>query len=84
MHVPNKTQLSLRKELVNDLLELNILTELFCVQDEAFQLWLTEWATLYEESSQSKEVIQGIVNSYYLVSVVENNFIDGDIFQTFN
>lgn len=84
MHVPNKTQLSLRKELVNDLLELNILTELFCVQDEAFQLWLTEWATLYEEGSQSKEVIQGIVNSYYLVSVVENNFIDGDIFQTFN
>ena len=84
MHVPNKTQLSLRKELVNDLLELNILTELFCVQDEAFQLWLTEWATLYEEGSQSKEVIQGIVNSYYLVSVVENNFIDGNIFQTFN
>lgn len=69
---------------MNNLLELNILIELFCIQDEAFQLWLTEWATLYEEGSQSKEVIQGIVNSYYLVSVVENNFIDGNIFQTFN
>lgn len=53
------------------------------MQDEAFQLWSTEWATLYEDGSKSKEVIQGIVDNWYLVSLVENDYVSGDLFQAF-
>ena len=53
------------------------------MQDEAFQLWLTEWASLYDEGSKGKEVIQGIVDNWYLVSLVENDYVNGNIFQSF-
>ena len=52
-------------------------------KDEAFQLWLDEWASLYEADSTPHRVIREIRESYYLMNVVENNFIDGDIFRLF-
>ncbi len=52
-------------------------------KDEAFQLWLDEWASLYEADSAPHRVIREIRDSYYLMNVVENNFIDGDIFRLF-
>ena len=53
-------------------------------KDEAFSLWLSEWATLYNEESRSSELIHEIHNTYYLVNVVDHNFIDGDIFEIFD
>ena len=51
-------------------------------KDEAFSLWLSEWANLYNEESRSSELIHEIHNTYYLVNVVDHDFINGDIFDT--
>lgn len=52
-------------------------------KDEAFDLWLEEWGTLYDRDSASYKLLKGIRNSYYLVNLVENNFISGNIFGVF-
>ena len=62
---------------------IGISTSFLIWKDEAFQLWLDEWACLYEADSVPHRVIREIRESYYLMNVVENNFIDGDIFHLF-
>jgi len=52
-------------------------------KDEAFALWHSQWASLYEEDSVSRKVIDDIANTYYLVNIVDNNFIDSNIFAIF-
>ena len=52
-------------------------------KDEAFQLWIDEWRYLYEPGSTSFKLIQNIYENFYLVNVVDNNFVDGDIFSFF-
>jgi methylenetetrahydrofolate reductase (NADPH) len=52
-------------------------------KDEAFSLWLSEWACLYNDESKSAELIYDIHNTYYLVNVVDNNFVNGDLFEVF-
>eukprot|EP01116_Phalansterium_solitarium_P003876 TRINITY_DN14707_c0_g1_i1.p1 TRINITY_DN14707_c0_g1~~TRINITY_DN14707_c0_g1_i1.p1 ORF type:complete len:591 (-),score=263.10 TRINITY_DN14707_c0_g1_i1:551-2323(-) len=56
----------------------------FVWKDEAFALWDSLWGKLYDEGSQSRDVIDRMVNSYYLVNVVDNNFVSGDIFAVFD
>lgn len=53
-------------------------------KDEAFNLWLSSWASLYEEDSQSYEVLEEIHDTYFLVNVVDNDFVSGEIFRLFN
>eukprot|EP01125_Pyxidicula_operculata_P022265 TRINITY_DN8_c0_g1_i1.p1 TRINITY_DN8_c0_g1~~TRINITY_DN8_c0_g1_i1.p1 ORF type:complete len:595 (-),score=162.46 TRINITY_DN8_c0_g1_i1:88-1872(-) len=53
-------------------------------KDEAFGLWQTQWASLYPEGSTSRKVIEDIANNYYLVNIVDNDFINGNIFAIFN
>ena len=43
---------------------------------EAFQLWLTAWASLYDDESESSALIHDIYESYFLVAVFDNNFMD--------
>lgn len=43
-------------------------------QDEAFALWIEQWAKLYEEESPSRMIIQYIHDNYYLVNLVDNEF----------
>ncbi|KAK2143946.1 hypothetical protein LSH36_798g01041 [Paralvinella palmiformis] len=43
-------------------------------KDEAFGLWREQWGKLYEEGSRSRQVIQNIVDNYYLVNLVDNDF----------
>ena len=50
-------------------------------QDEAFELWTQEWGKLYEIGSRSYKIIQDIIDTWYLVSVVENDYVHGDLFQ---
>lgn len=50
-------------------------------QDEAFQLWTEDWANLYEKNSRSYKIIQDIVDHWFLVSVVENDYVHGDLFK---
>jgi len=53
-------------------------------KDEAFALWHSQWASLYEEGSEARKIIDDIANSYYLVNIVDNNFIDSNIFSIFD
>jgi len=56
---------------------------------EAFALWLSQWQSLYDESStpdaQARRVIQGIHDSWWLVSIVDNEYVDSaaDVFAVF-
>lgn len=43
-------------------------------QDEAFTLWDQQWAKLYPESSQSWKLIHHVMENYYLVNLVDNNY----------
>eukprot|EP01112_Ceratiomyxa_fruticulosa_P001734 TRINITY_DN118_c0_g3_i1.p1 TRINITY_DN118_c0_g3~~TRINITY_DN118_c0_g3_i1.p1 ORF type:complete len:590 (-),score=124.48 TRINITY_DN118_c0_g3_i1:117-1886(-) len=52
-------------------------------KDEAFALWKSRWANEYAEGTESRTVLDNVINSYYLVNIVDNNFVDGDLFQIF-
>ncbi|KAK9842943.1 hypothetical protein WJX74_004685 [Apatococcus lobatus] len=52
-------------------------------KDEAFQLWTSEWGSLYEEGSKSRKVIDKVASTYFLVSVVDNDYINGNLYQAF-
>lgn len=44
------------------------------IQDEAFALWIEQWAKLYEEESPSRMIIKYIHDNYFLVNLVDNDF----------
>ncbi|HAA58041.1 MAG TPA: hypothetical protein DCE42_24985 [Myxococcales bacterium] len=46
---------------------------------EAFDLWLYVWGALYPAESPSRELFQQIYKEFYLVNVVDNDFVKGDI-----
>jgi len=52
-------------------------------KEEAFALWDSQWKALYDAGSPSTKVIDEIQNNYYLVSVVDHDFINGNIFNFF-
>ena len=52
-------------------------------KDEAFSLWMNDWASIYEAKSESYELIKEIYDTYYLVNVVDNDFVDGDMLKKF-
>uniref|UniRef100_A0A8C2L0T6 Methylenetetrahydrofolate reductase (NADPH) n=1 Tax=Cyprinus carpio TaxID=7962 RepID=A0A8C2L0T6_CYPCA len=43
-------------------------------KDEAFALWIEQWAKLYEDESPSRMIIQYIHDNYFLVNLVDNDF----------
>ncbi|XP_066547591.1 methylenetetrahydrofolate reductase (NADPH) [Amia ocellicauda] len=43
-------------------------------KDEAFALWIEQWAKLYEDESPSRMIIKYIHDNYYLVNLVDNDF----------
>ncbi len=53
-------------------------------KDEAFALWKSQWQSIYEKDSKSWNLLQEIHDSFYLVTVVDNDFINGDIFAIFD
>ncbi|KAK9806544.1 hypothetical protein WJX73_009540 [Symbiochloris irregularis] len=53
-------------------------------KDEAFQLWETEWGKLYEPESESHKVVTDIASTWFLVSVVDNDYVSGDLFKWFD
>ncbi|KAK4531350.1 hypothetical protein CCYA_CCYA07G2207 [Cyanidiococcus yangmingshanensis] len=56
---------------------------------EAFALWKQNWASVYDAQSGTPEekrtmaLIEHIHDTYWLVNVVDNNFVSGDIFKVF-
>lgn len=53
-------------------------------KDEAFALWTDTWGASYPDESESKKLLQMIHDTYFLVNVVDNNFIDGNIWKMFD
>jgi len=45
--------------------------------DEAFQLWLWQWRDIYSDKSDSWKVVQQIHDSFWLVNVVDNDYVPG-------
>ena len=48
-------------------------------KDEAFGLWINDWAIIYNKKSSSYKLLHQIHDSYYLVNIVDNDFINGDM-----
>ncbi|KAI8911667.1 methylenetetrahydrofolate reductase-domain-containing protein [Gorgonomyces haynaldii] len=42
-------------------------------KDEAFELW-RQWSTLYDDNAATKQLIEGVKDTYFLVNMVDNNF----------
>ena len=55
----------------------------FVWKEEAFALWRAAWASAYPSDSPSHRNIMTIHDSYFLVNVVDNDFIRGNIFEIF-
>merc|ERR1719161_3395893 len=53
-------------------------TSFMAWKDEAFSLW-GEWSSIYAEGSESHKLITSICDSYYLVNIVDDNFVCGDL-----
>eukprot|EP00750_Incisomonas_marina_P005199 INCI1379.1.p1 GENE.INCI1379.1~~INCI1379.1.p1 ORF type:complete len:648 (-),score=93.04 INCI1379.1:1328-3271(-) len=53
-------------------------------KDEAFSLWLKNWAVIYEPDSRASALIHSVHDSYFLVSVVDNDFMHGNIYSIFD
>ena len=47
-------------------------------------MWLDRWASLYDEDSESYELIHRIHDNYFLVNLVDNDFVAGDLFSVFD
>ncbi|GAB2265508.1 Methylenetetrahydrofolate reductase 1 [Dionaea muscipula] len=52
-------------------------------KDEAFEIWSRAWARLYPEGDPSRKLLEEVQSSYFLVSLVDNDYIHGDIFAVF-
>ena len=52
-------------------------------KDEAFQLWTAAWANIYPPDSQSRKVVQEMADNYWHVYMVDNDFVQGDLYQVF-
>ena len=50
-------------------------------KDEAFSLWMNDWASIYKVKSESYKLIKEIYDTYYLVNIVDNDYVDGDLMQ---
>ena len=43
-------------------------------KNEAFSLWKTQWQNIYKKDSQSYQIIEQIINEYYLVTIIDNHY----------
>ena len=48
-------------------------------KDEAFGLWINDWASIYKTNSDSYNLLHQIHDTHYLVNIVDNDFIDGNM-----
>lgn len=53
-------------------------------KDEAFNLWMEDWASIYNAESVPYNLIKEIHDTYFLVNIVDHNYVNGDIFSIFS
>lgn len=52
--------------------------------EEVFELWTQSWAALYEDGSDSSDLLYNIHDTYFLVAIVDNDYIDSNLFTVFD
>eukprot|EP00898_Chlorokybus_atmophyticus_P001234 jgi/Chlat1/2110/Chrsp17S02699 len=52
-------------------------------KDEAFDIWISEWSSMYPDNSESKKLIERVHDTYWLVNIVDNDYVRGDMFAIF-
>lgn len=50
---------------------------------ESFEIWSAKWGSVYDAGSSSRKVLEDIRDTYYLVEVVDNDYVKSDIFEVF-
>ena len=48
-------------------------------KEEAFQSWVDVWGVIYGVESPSFKYLENIRDTFYLINVVDNDFINGDL-----
>ena len=48
-------------------------------KDEAFQCWLDNWGFIYGFESPSFKYLELVHNNFFLVNVVDNDVVNGDL-----
>lgn len=51
---------------------------------EAFHLWTAAWAALYDDETDSAALLYDIHDSFYLVAIIDNDYVDSSIYSLFN
>ena len=46
--------------------------------EEAFSLWTSMWLNLYEFDTPSFDLIETIRDTFFLVAIIDNDYIRGD------
>lgn len=49
-------------------------------KDEAFKSWVETWGIIYTDE-ESKKFLQSCCDDMYLVNIVDNDFIEGDLYK---
>ena len=52
-------------------------------KDEAFAMWIDPWAILYGHESDSYAFLHRCYETMYLVNVVDNDYVKGDLDKVF-
>ncbi|ONM10745.1 brown midrib2 [Zea mays] len=52
-------------------------------KDEAFEIWTRGWGCMFPEGDSSRELLEKVQKTYYLVSLVDNDYVQGDLFAAF-
>jgi hypothetical protein len=53
-------------------------------REEAFSLWTSQWASIYEEGSEPHALVSDAAENYFLINAVDNDFEEGDLFGLFS
>jgi len=53
-------------------------------KQEAFELWTAAWASIYADDSPSHALIWDVHDTFYLMHIVDDEYVKGDIWQVFN
>ncbi|KAJ1434432.1 FAD-linked oxidoreductase-like protein [Ochromonadaceae sp. CCMP2298] len=51
--------------------------------EEVFQLWTKSWASLYDDETDSSALLYSIHDSYYLVAIIDNDYVESGLFDIF-
>jgi methylenetetrahydrofolate reductase (NADPH) len=62
-------------------------TSFLAWKEEAFALWLALWQNMYctetPQDAASRKTIQDIHDTWWLVNIVDHDYVNGDIFAVF-